>query len=148
MVDASPAPEEMAIVDPAPAVETEWKEDFSEAVRLARRERRPILLHFTGSDWSPTCSRWRQQILETPEFASYAAANLVLIEVDYPKHKEQVPEVVQQNQVLQAVFAVEGFPTLILLEPSGDEIERISGVLPAGPRDFIAWLRRGISRAG
>jgi thioredoxin-related protein len=123
---------------PAPPV---WGEDFVASIHLAQKQDRAILLNFTGSDWSPPCAHWRNQILETAEFADYAAANLILIELDYPMHREQVPEVVRQNQVLQALFAVDGFPTLVLLQPDGSEIERMSGVLPERARDFIDWLR-------
>jgi thioredoxin-related protein len=134
---AEPVPE----AAPAPS-EAAWSEDFVSSVRAAQKENRPILLHFSGSDWSPPCERWKNRILDTPEFTSYAADNLVLIALDYPKNKEQMPEIVQQNQVLQTLFGVDDFPTLILLQPDGSEIERMSGVLPEGPRDFIAWLRR------
>lgn len=133
---------------PARRKSTEWWEDFMQAVRVAQKQNRPILMNFTGSDWSPPCERWQEQILATPEFADFAAEHLILLELDFPKFKEQVPDVVQQNQVLQAVFAVDGFPTLILLEPDGEEIERMSGVLPQGPREFITWLREKSGRTG
>lgn len=125
------------------AVSIPWREDFLEAMRVAQKENRPVLLNFTGSDWCPPCLWWNKQIFQTEEFAEYATANLILLEVDFPRDRKQSAEVVQQNQVLSSLFGVEDFPTLIVLSPDGEELQRISGVLPEGPRDFVTWLRRG-----
>lgn len=126
----------------AQEIQAEWRSDYPGSLDVAEKQHRRVLLNFTGSDWSPPSSRWWQQVLSTPQFAEYADRNLVLVEIDFPRNREQPPELVRQNNELQARFEVEEFPTLILLDFEGNEIRRMSGVLPEGPRQFILWLRR------
>jgi thioredoxin-related protein len=128
---------------PGKQVSVEWHQDFFAALQRAEDTNRPILIKFTGSDWSVRCARWREMILGTPEFTLYARENLVLVELDFPRNLPQTTEVVQQNQVLEALFEVEEFPTFILLDPEGEEILRVFGVLPEDPDRFISWLKEG-----
>jgi protein disulfide-isomerase len=71
-----------------------------------------MLLFFTGSDWCGWCIRLQKEVLKTPEFASWAKQNVVLVELDYPRSKPQTNEIKQQNSQLQQIFAIQGYPTV------------------------------------
>lgn len=118
-----------------------WQTDFSAALTRAAKEKKMVLLDFTGSDWCTWCIKMDKDTFSQPAFKEYAEKNLVLVELDFPNHKMQSDAVIQQNQYLQQKYGVEGFPTLILLDAKGKEIARNSGYLPGGPKGFAEWVQ-------
>jgi protein disulfide-isomerase len=44
------------------------------------------------------------------EFAKWAAGNVILVELDYPRRTPQALEVKKQNNELQQAFGIQGFP--------------------------------------
>jgi protein disulfide-isomerase len=46
------------------------------------------------------------------EFAKWAAGNVILVELDYPRRTPQALEVKKQNNELQQAFGIQGFPTI------------------------------------
>lgn len=117
-----------------------WGTDLPSALNQARSDNKMVLLDFTGSDWCPWCIKFDQEVLSTGEFANYAGSKLVLVRLDFPRHTEQDAALKQANQELYQRFNVEGYPTYILLNPSGRELGRQVGYRPGGPDAFIAEL--------
>ena len=119
----------------------DWLTDFDTAQARSRAESKPLLLDFTGSDWCPPCMRLRKEVFSKPEFADYAAKNLVLLEVDFPKRKTLPPAQQAANDALARQFGVEGFPTILVLSPSGKHLGQL-GSASGGTTAFIAELER------
>ena len=63
-----------------------------------------------------------------------------LVELDFPRNKAQNAELKKQNQELAEKFEIEGFPTLVLLDPQGKEAARNVGYLQGGPEGFVKWV--------
>ncbi|MBL9169600.1 MAG: thioredoxin family protein [Verrucomicrobiales bacterium] len=124
---------------PEPA-QLPWITDFAKAQTLAVREQKLLLMDFTGSDWCQPCKNLKRYLLETREFADYAASNLVLLEVDFPRWTSLPEPQKKANEALQAEYTVEGFPTLILLAPQGKVLGRQAGVQQTKPAELIAWI--------
>lgn len=123
----------------ATASETTWLTDFEKAKSRAAESGRPVFVNFTGSDWCPPCGQLKRDIFSTEEFATYAMENLVLLELDFPQRTPQSEDLQRQNQQLAAAYEISGFPTLMLLDPDGEEIVRSVGYMPGGPKRFVAW---------
>ena len=117
----------------------QWLADLPKAVAQAKKENKTVLVDFTGSDWCIWCIRLHEEVFSKPEFAEYAKKNLVLAVVDFPNHKLQSPEVKNTNRALAEKYAIEGYPTLVLLDGEGKEINRL-GYVPGGPKPFIEKL--------
>src|SRR5262245_23175367 len=83
------------------AMADEWQQDAAKAQAQAKKENKLVLLDFTGSDWCGWCIKLKKEVFDTQEFKDYAAKNLVLVEVDFPKNKEQTAEQKKVNQELQ-----------------------------------------------
>src|SRR5512139_2927970 len=95
-----------------------WHTDYREAAALATRLQRPLLLLFTGSDWRDRCRELKTEVLDTPEFAAWARNKVVLVEVDFPRHRTLDASLKQQNDELArrfSEFAGGGYPTVLLL---------------------------------
>lgn len=123
----------------AQAQELNWKTDFAQAKAAAAESKRFILLDFTGSDWCPWCIRMDREVLEKPVFADFAAKHLVLVMLDFPRSKPQPAAEKVQNVQLAQKFRIQGYPTYVLLDSTGNEVRRQEGYLPGGPVEFIRW---------
>ncbi len=118
----------------------EWITDYQAALKYAQELGRPILMNFTGSDWCPWCFKLRDEVFVQKEFISYAKDNLVLVTVDFPK-KKQLPKQEQMiNDKLAEQYSVEGFPTIVLADHKGKEINR-SGYQPGGAAAYVTHIK-------
>ncbi|MET0223244.1 MAG: thioredoxin family protein, partial [Terrimicrobium sp.] len=117
-----------------------WKTDYTAALAEAAKENKMVLLDFTGSDWCGWCIKLQKDTFSKSEFKKFAQESLVLVELDFPRGKTQSDELKKQNEELAETFGVQGFPTLVLLDPQGKEATRNVGYLQGGPEAFIQWV--------
>jgi thioredoxin-related protein len=88
-----------------------WHTDLNKAIELSKKENKPMMLFFTGSDWCGWCVKLQKEVFTQSEFKKWAQDNVVLVEVDFPRANIQTEEVKTQNRMLQQQFAVRGYPT-------------------------------------
>jgi thioredoxin-related protein len=125
------------------AQEAKWETDFGKAARLSISQKKPLMLFFTGSDWCGWCTRLQKEVFFTPAFISWAEKNVVLVELDFPRHKQLEKNVQEQNNSLQQSFQVQGFPTIWLVNAMEKEgkmnLQQLgkTGYVAGGPD---AWL--------
>jgi thioredoxin-related protein len=124
------------------AAEEGWLTDFSKAKAQAKTDHKMVLMDFNGSDWCPPCKALRKNVLSSPEFTDYAKKNLVLVDVDFPKHKELAADQKQANDALAQKFGVEAFPTVVVLNSDGKEIKKSVGYDGQNAKEFIAELQK------
>src|SRR2546421_2371495 len=124
------------------SAETDWLTDFDAAKAKAKSDNKLVLLEFTGSDWCGYCKRMQAEIFSKPQFQDYAAKNLILVELDFPRTKPQSDTVRKQNMHLASEYDIEGFPTTIVLSPDGKRVANFFGYLEGGPEPLIAALEK------
>ena len=122
--------------------EPSWLTDYEAAKAKAKSDNKLVLLEFTGSDWCGYCKRMQAEIFSKPQFQDYAAKNLILVELDFPRAKPQSDTVRKQNMQLANEYDVEGFPTTIVLSPDGKRVAHFFGYLEGGPESLIAALEK------
>ncbi len=125
--------------------ETEWYTDFEKAQEQAEKEKLPILVNFSGSDWCIWCQRLESEVFATEEFKSYAGDNLVLFLADFPRQKEQAQPIKEQNQKLAQKYEVRGFPTILLLDSDGELLAR-TGYKRGGAEPYIEHLKELVEK--
>jgi thioredoxin-related protein len=118
-----------------------WLTDYDAAKSQAKNDNKLVLLDFTGSDWCGWCKRLKAEVFSKPQFQDYATKNLVLVELDFPRYKQQSDAVKKQNRQLASEYQIEGFPTLIVLDAAGKKVGEL-GYMPGGPDAFIAALEK------
>lgn len=123
------------------AQKTVWLEDYKQALKISSEKKIPILIDFTGSDWCVWCKRLDKEVFTQPEFAKYASKNLVLLKIDFPDKNNQSEEVKKFNKELAAKYNIEGFPTIVLINSNGVEINR-TGYQEGGPVKYIKHLQK------
>ena len=119
-----------------------WQTDYSQAKEAAQAQGKPMLLDFTGSDWCGWCMKFDKEVFSTPQFQSYAQANLILVKVDFPQQTPQPDAEKSQNKGLQKKYGVEGYPTLLLLSSDEKELFRQGGYTDGGPQPFLEKLQK------
>ena len=125
----------------AGAEDLNWMTDLPKAQAKAKTENKLVLMDFTGSDWCGWCIKLHKEVFSKPEFSEYAKKNLVLLEVDFPRSKEQSAELKRANQALQGKYKIEGYPTIIVLNGEGKKVGEL-GYMAGGPTAFIAELEK------
>ena len=109
-----------------------WFDDYEAAKEKARKENKPMLILFTGSDWCPWCIRLHDEVFIQKPFLDYAARHLVLLTVDFPRKKWQTPQQKRENEDLARRYGIRGYPTVLLLDPDGRVIGQ-TGSRKGGP---------------
>lgn len=119
---------------------SDWMTDFKEAKAKAKAEGKPILVDFTGSDWCGWCIKLDKEVFSKKVFKDYAAENLILVEIDFPRKKEQSAELVAQNEALAEQYKIRGFPTILILDADG-KVLKSTGYQRGGPENYIAHIK-------
>lgn len=118
-----------------------WLTDAAKAAQQAKKENKLVLLNFTGSDWCGWCIKLQKEVFTQPEFATWAAKNIVAVEVDFPRKKKLDPAQASVNRALSEKFKIEGYPTLIILDGGGKKVAEM-GYVEGGPKAFIAEFEK------
>jgi protein disulfide-isomerase len=101
---------------------TVWQDSMDAAMEASAQSGKPILANFTGSDWCGWCVKLKKDVFETNEFKQWARENVILLELDYPKRRNQPVEIKRQNAELKSRYGINGYPTILLLSADGEPI--------------------------
>lgn len=121
--------------------EATWLTDFAKAQAQAKADHKLVLVNFTGSDWCIWCKKLDAEVFTKPQFEQYAKEHLVLVTVDFPRRKTLTEEVRKQNQTLAQKYNIEGFPTIVILNPEGKQVGEL-GYEPGGVDAFVKELKK------
>jgi protein disulfide-isomerase len=121
--------------------EVNWLTDYDAALKQAKAEDKVVLMDFTGSDWCGWCIKLKGEVFDQPEFEAFAKANLVLVEVDFPRRKAVSASQRAANERLAARYGVEGYPSVFVVNAQGRALARL-GYEEGGAANFINSLRR------
>jgi len=117
-----------------------WSQDHASALAEAKESNKHVLVNFSGSDWCKWCIKLDEEVFTQEAFQEYAAENLVLLLIDTPAHKKLDETTVEQNQSLKDKYGIRGFPTILLLNPSGTMIAQ-TGYQFGGAEKYVAHLK-------
>ena len=105
-----------------------------DAFTLAKQQNKPLFLYW-GAVWCPPCHYLRAKIFTREEFVA-KTRNFVAVYLDGDT---------ERAQLLGERFGTKGYPTVILFDPSGQEITRIPSALPV--ERYADVLDRAVARA-
>lgn len=96
-----------------------WQCDVDAAVKKAEENKGLVVFYFTGSDWCSWCAKLDEEVLSKPEFVKYANENVQMVLCDFPKDRNKISkEQLAKNESLARTFKIEGYPTLVIVNPS------------------------------
>lgn len=105
-----------------------WFDDYSEAQKAAKKDGKPLLVFFTGSDWCGPCKLLVKDFFSTEKFKNIATDNFIMYEANFPRNRDLVSDSQKKNNlVLKTKYSVGSFPTVLMLNVKGKETGRESG---------------------
>ena len=126
-----------------------WDEDFEAGKATAEKSGKLILLAFSGSDWCPWCVKMEKEIYSDQKFISGAKKKYVLLMIDNPRDKSVLSSLAaKQNSELTRKYNVRGFPSTVIVRPSGEEVRRFGGYQRSGVDGFLKALDEVADAAG
>lgn len=113
--------------DHAKSAEPVWQDDFDTALAAARSAKKPLLLRFTAS-WCVPCQVMDAAAWPDDQVQSLLAEKVIAMEVDVDR---------EANRALLRRYRVTGVPTLLLLNPQGEETARSGFQSAEALREFL-----------
>jgi thioredoxin-related protein len=124
-------------------LESSWEE----ALQAAAGQNRHVLVAFLGEDWSVASKRFKEDILEAPEFRAFADKRLVYCPVNAHRMASHAKQEAAKLHSLVIHFDIKEYPTILLFSPDGAELLRhgyrkdsaadyvnlLEAILPAAP---------------
>lgn len=114
-----------------------WTENFQQAVAASKKEKKPILMLFTGSDWCKFCIMMEKDAFSKPEFEQFLGKNFVLFKADFPEHRQLPKATAQQNEALSRKYGVEGFPTVLIVSSDGKVLAKTGYLRNSGVKEYL-----------
>ncbi|EAR00287.1 thioredoxin family protein [Maribacter sp. HTCC2170] len=108
--------------------EPHWLTDYDKALKVAKKDKKNILLYFTGSDWCPPCKMLKTDLFDTDEFKSISK-DYVLLYIDIPRNKDLLSSSqLKHNKELVKKFNKKSvFPLLNITDAKGKSLDKYSG---------------------
>lgn len=123
----------------------DWKDSFSKAQKMAKKQNKKILLFFTGSDWCSPCKSLEEDVLQTDRFKKLTK-NTILYKADFPRAIDLVSKKQKkENSTLKEKYHISSYPVIIIIDKHGHVIaEKKSYNLMRDPSYHFAFLEENL----
>src|SRR5712691_4192352 len=123
-----------------------WERDYEKAIERARAEKKLIIADMF-TDWCTLCKRMDAETFAEPQLIERMADEYVWLKLN--------TETEEDGERLQKEFAILTYPTILVLDAQGEEVDRVDRFLAAGQfrerarsfvdsPDSIASLRKAV----
>lgn len=111
-------------------IKLNWMPSYKAALKRSKKEKKPVLIYFTGSDWCAPCKILDKKLFHTAKFKTLADKDLVLLEVDIPRRLDIISaNKMSENKWIQKKYNVNSFPTLMIVNHRGKKLAEKKGYL-------------------
>jgi len=136
----APKTDESGWILPDSALGTGWHLRLKDARAEAAKDDKPILILFTGPDWSSASKKMESSVIRSKEFTASVRPNVVGL---YIRHFVDDPAPAEQtdanHSLRKALNVPQVYPCTVLLASDG---KKILGVLPGLPekKAYLEWI--------
>ena len=125
--------------------EINWHLDFKKAQKIAKKQHKPIIILFTGSDWCPPCRAMHRDLFVNKEFVELSK-KAVFVYVDFPRRTALSTEQRQKNYELKMKYRARGgVPAMVAVTPEGKVIKEIVGYRFGFPMGHISFIKEVVA---
>jgi len=100
-----------------------WDANLDAAVKQGGSLGKPVLIDFTA-DWCPACKKMDVTTFVDHEVAEELTSKWVLVKIDCTVNSDEI-------ETLQRKYAINGLPSLVVLDSSGEHLQTLTGYQPA-----------------
>ena len=124
-----------------------WQIRYEEAQKIAKRDKKLIYARATGSDWCYWCKKLNADVFSKEEFKEFAQKNLVLLYIDFPSARKNMPlEQRKYNyQLMQKFDFGDGVPSALILDADGKVVAKQGGYAPLAK--YLNFLQDAVNKA-
>lgn len=138
LVGCNPGAVQAEEVNGSPAI---WEVDVDRALTRATKENQYVLVNFSGLQWCGWCKALEREVLSQPAFMDFARDNLICVLLDYTSSGRAVnKDYAEKHQELLGRYKVYSFPTVLILNPQGEVVER-TGYRSGGAAAYVEYLK-------
>ena len=113
---------------------------LEEATQRAAIEKKHMLVAFLGEGWSVNCKKFKESVLDTPEFREFAEKYLIYFPVEARRKPKLSSDETAVLQSWVVHFDIKSYPTVILIAPDGQEVLR-HGYRELVVKDYMQLLQ-------
>ncbi|MEP2058523.1 MAG: thioredoxin family protein [Maribacter litoralis] len=108
--------------------DSKWITNYETAISKAKKQKKNVLVYFTGSDWCPPCKMLKTDLFDTNKFQELSN-NYILLYIDVPRNKDllSAKQLAHNKDLLTKLNKKKVFPLLKVLDYKGKELDALSG---------------------
>ncbi len=122
-----------------------WLTSIDDAYAKSKKTGKPIMANFTGSDWCGWCHKLSAAVFTQDDFKKWAAKNVILLELDYPRRKVIPANIQQQNASLAQAFRITGYPTVWVFDLDKDSKSNQYSIKALGKTGYLPTVQEFVS---
>lgn len=119
-----------------------WQTKVQDAIELSKETGKPIFAFFTGKEWCSWCKKLDRQVLSQDAFITFAKENLILLELDFPRGRRDLPK---DQLILAQKFRIQGYPTVILMDAETNLLGQ-TGYEAMSPEQYVNHIQTFIKK--
>lgn len=122
-----------------------WVDRIDTALEKAKKEKKPVFLLFTGSDWCIWCKRLEGEVISKEAFQNWAPKHMVMAKLDLTMRTELPEERQKYISEKMKEYGARGFPTVLILDSAGEVVGK-TGYQKGGPEAYIKHLQELVKK--
>jgi len=105
-----------------------WHMNYDTAIAEAKKDKKNLLVYFTGSDWCGPCKMLKKDLFAKDEFKS-VAESYVLLYIDIPRNRDllSAEQMTHNSEILSKLNKKGVFPLFKVVNPQEKELDEYSG---------------------
>ena len=116
-----------------------WNGDPAKAVEQAKKDKKDVLLLFTGSDWCPPCQKLELEVFADESFYDETEENFTFAKLDFLRNSPINPDTQKLNDDWAAKYGVDSFPTVVLID-ANQKPYAFAGYEEGGVENFLGLI--------
>ncbi len=120
-----------------------WTTNLDSALASAKKNKKFVLVQFTGSDWCPPCMMMHDKVFSKSSFTGPVSRKFILVKIDTPKSDKKLTE---KNRKVMRDYKVTGVPTILLFGDDGREFSRFGAAEFPTVEGFMDKLREELKK--
>jgi len=122
----------------ASVANAQWQTSVNKGAAAAHKDKKDVLLLFTGESWDETSQKLDREIVSKDGFVEEISSDFVLIKLDFPKTRD--PDNANQPRFKWAdKFGVTNYPTVVLTDATMKPFA-ITGYEEGGLENYLGML--------
>jgi len=123
-----------------------WHMNYDTAIMEAKKDKKNLLVYFTGSDWCGPCKMLKKDLFAKDEFKS-VAESYVLLYIDIPRNRDllSAEQMTHNSEILSKLNKKGVFPLFKVVNPQEKELDEYSGYNMNGEISYhLKFLNKNI----